>query len=122
MHHDVYLYFMMNPDAGSGAGSEGQASSRQASHHEVSERATAPAAVHSSPPALAKFSTQLEPLLLAELKTIARSEGRLLQAVLDEALRDYVDRRRTDGPRRHVMLALAQSLAEFDRLYRELSK
>jgi hypothetical protein len=64
----------------------------------------------------------LEPLLLAELKTIARSEGRLLQAVLDEALRDYVDRRRTDGPRRHVMLALAQSLAEFDRLYRELSK
>ncbi len=116
---------MMNPDAGSGTGGEGQASSgrsSQSSHSSKTERATTPAAVPTSPPTLAKFSTQLEPLLLAELKTIARSEGRLLQAVLDEALRDYVDRRRTDGPRRHVMLALAQSLAEFDRLYRELSK
>lgn len=75
-----------------------------------------------SQPSLAKFSTQLDRELLASLKAVARAEGRHLQAVLDEALREYLDRRRTDGPRRHVMLALAQSLAEFDRLYRELSK
>ena len=90
--------------------------------HPSRERAALPAGAPSVPPALAKFSTQLDPVLLADLKTVARLEGRLLQAVLDEALREYLDRRRTDGPRRHVMLALAQSLAEFDRLYRELSK
>ena len=74
------------------------------------------------PTALAKFSTQLDPALIAGLKAAARSDGRHLQAVLDEAVREYLDRRRTDAPRRHVMLALAQSLAEFDRVYRELSK
>lgn len=109
---------MMNQDTRSDAGDGGQAPSRTAS----GERAAAPAAAPSSPPALAKFSTQLDPVLLADLKGVARVDGRHLQAVLDEALREYLDRRRTDAPRRHVMLALAQSLAEFDRLYRELSK
>jgi hypothetical protein len=74
------------------------------------------------PTALAKFSTQLDPALIAGLKAAARSDGRHLQAVLDEAVREYLDRRQTDAPRRHVMLALAQSLAEFDRVYRELSR
>ncbi len=71
---------------------------------------------------LAKFSSQLDPALIEGLKRQARRDGKLLQALLDEAVREYLDRRRTDGPRRHVMVALAQSIAEFERLYRELSK
>jgi hypothetical protein len=42
--------------------------------------------------------------------------------VLDEALRDYIDRQPKDRPRRHVMASLASSLEEFDSLYRKLAK
>jgi hypothetical protein len=42
--------------------------------------------------------------------------------VLDEALRDYIDRQQKERPRRHVLSAFAASLEEFDSLYRELAK
>ena len=42
--------------------------------------------------------------------------------MLDEALRDYIDRKQKEQPRRHVMTAFASSLDEFDSLYRELAK
>jgi hypothetical protein len=42
--------------------------------------------------------------------------------VLDEALRDYLDRHQADKPRKHVMASFATSLEEFDNLYRELAK
>ena len=42
--------------------------------------------------------------------------------VLDEALRDYIDRHQKERPRRHVMASFASSLDEFDSLYRELAK
>jgi len=44
------------------------------------------------------------------------------QAVLDEALRDYIDRQQKERPRRHVMASFASSLDDFDSLYRELAK
>ena len=69
-----------------------------------------------------KFSSQAAPEVLAELRRIAESGGRHFQAVLDEALRDYIDRRQTQRPRRHVMAAFAASLDEFDTLYRDLAK
>jgi len=49
-------------------------------------------------------------------------QGRQFQAVLDEALRDYIDRQQKTQPRRHVMASFASSLDEFDHLYRELAK
>jgi len=42
--------------------------------------------------------------------------------VLDDALRDYIDRQQKERPRRHVMTAFASSLEEFDSLYRDLAK
>ena len=39
-----------------------------------------------------KFSSQASPEVLAALRQIAESQGRQFQAVLDEALRDYIDR------------------------------
>ena len=59
---------------------------------------------------------------LAALRVIAEAQGRQFQAVLDEALRDYIDRQQKERPRRHVMAAFASSLDEFDSLYRELAK
>ena len=69
-----------------------------------------------------KFSSQAAPEVLAALRQIAESQGRQFQAVLDEAMRDYIDRQQKERPRRHVMAAFADSVEEFDDLYRELAK
>ena len=69
-----------------------------------------------------KFSSQAAPKVLAALRRIAEAQGRQFQAVLDEALRDYIDRQQKERPRRHVMESFASSLHEFDSLYRELAK
>lgn len=69
-----------------------------------------------------KFSSQASPEVLAALREIARAEGRQFQSVLDEAMRDYVERKRSGRPRRHVLAAFADSLAEFDTLYQKLAK
>ncbi len=69
-----------------------------------------------------KFSSQASPEVLAALRQIAQTQGRQFQAVLDEALRDYIDRQQKERPRRHVMASFAQSLDEFDHLYRKLAE
>lgn len=69
-----------------------------------------------------KFSSQAAPEVLAALRQIAESEGRQFQAVLDEALREYIERKQQGRPRRYVIDAFAESLREFDSLYRELAK
>ena len=69
-----------------------------------------------------KFSSQAAPEVLAALRGIAQQQGRQFQAVLDDALRDYIDRKQSERPRRHVMASFAASLDEFDSLYRELAK
>lgn len=75
-----------------------------------------------STPTREKFSSQAAPEVLAALREIAQQQGRQFQAVLDEALRDYIERRQAERPRRHVMASFAASLDEFDSLYRELAK
>lgn len=69
-----------------------------------------------------KLSSQAAPEVLADLRRIAQAQGRQFQSVLDEALRDYIDRHRNARPRQHVMAAFAESLDEFDRLYNKLAK
>jgi hypothetical protein len=69
-----------------------------------------------------KFSSQAAPEVLAALRQIAESQGRQFQAVLDEALRDYIDRQQKERPRRHVTASFASSLDEFDSLYRKLAQ
>ena len=69
-----------------------------------------------------KFSSQADPELLAALREAAQGEGRQFQVVLEDAMRDYVERGAKDRPRRHVLQALGESLEDFDDLYRELAK
>ena len=45
-----------------------------------------------------KFSSQASPEVLAALRQIAESQGRQFQAVLDEAMRDYIDRQQKERP------------------------
>jgi hypothetical protein len=67
-------------------------------------------------------SSEVSPEVLVPPRHIAESEGRQLQAVLDEALREYIERKEKGYPRQQVMAAFEDSLREFDLLYRELAK
>ena len=69
-----------------------------------------------------KFATQADPVVLETLKNIAANEGRQIQALVDEALRDYIDKKTGNAPRRHVMDAFKSSMARYDSLYKELAK
>ncbi len=69
-----------------------------------------------------KFATQADPKVLDEVRAIAAQEGKQLQAVIDEALRDFIDKRKRGRPRPEVLTAFGESLAEYDALYKELAK
>lgn len=71
---------------------------------------------------LRKFSSQAEPDVLDGLQEIAAREGRQLQAVLGDALREYLAHKRQQAPRRNVLEAFQESLNERDELYRSLAK
>jgi hypothetical protein len=72
--------------------------------------------------ALRKFSSQAEPEVLESLQEIAAREGRQFQAVLGDAMREYVSRKRQQTPRRNLLEAFDASLKERDELYRSLAK
>ena len=71
---------------------------------------------------LRKFSSQADPDVLDGLQEIASREGRQLQAVLGDAMREYLAHKRRQAPRRNVLEAFQESLDERDELYRSLAK
>jgi hypothetical protein len=72
--------------------------------------------------ALRKYSSQAEPEILDAMQELANREGRQLQALIGEAMREYLARRKQQSPRRNVLEAFQQSLKERDELYRSLAK
>jgi len=69
-----------------------------------------------------KWSTQVDPQALEELKKLAKREGRQLQSLVDEAVLDVIEKYRRDKPRPQVMAAYRTSLERFDALYQKLSE
>lgn len=69
-----------------------------------------------------KFSTQVNSEILAALRSLARSEGRQLQALVDEALADLIEKRRGSRPRAHVMAVYQASHERFAPLYKKLAE
>jgi len=69
-----------------------------------------------------QFSSQAAPEVPAAARQIAQSRGRQLHEVLDEVLRDYIERQQRNLPRGHAMDSFASSFEDFDSLYRELAK
>jgi len=53
---------------------------------------------------------------------LAAAEGRQFQAVLDEALSDWVDRKKGEAPRPEVIAHAKASIARHRRLYEELAR
>lgn len=72
--------------------------------------------------ALRKFSSQAEPEVLEGLQEIAAREGRQFQAVVGDAMREYLARKRQQALRCNVLEAFDKSLKERDELYRSLAK
>ncbi|HLZ83218.1 MAG TPA: hypothetical protein VKQ54_06585 [Caulobacteraceae bacterium] len=69
-----------------------------------------------------KFATQVDTEILAAVRDLARSEGRQLQALVDEALADLLEKRRQGRPRAHVMQAYMASHGRFADLYKKLAE
>lgn len=63
-----------------------------------------------------KFSSQASPELLAAVREIARKEGRHFQAVLEEALREYIENRDREKLRSSVMAHFRVSVEKNRRL------
>lgn len=68
-----------------------------------------------------KFASQAAPELLQAVRAIAEEEGRQLQAVIEEALREYVARKRGERPRLQVLAHLQASVERNRELYRRLA-
>lgn len=69
-----------------------------------------------------KFASQAEKEVLAELKKIAKEEGRQFFSVLNEAMKDYIAIKRGLKPNQKAMDCFQESMLDFDELYEELAK
>ncbi len=73
-------------------------------------------------PVREKFATQVNAEILAALRSLAQSEGRQLQALVDEALADLIEKRKRGRPRTNVMAAYQASHERFGTLYKKLAE
>jgi hypothetical protein len=69
-----------------------------------------------------KFATQVNSEILSAVRTLAQNEGRQLQALVDEALADLIEKRKNTKPRPHVMGAYLASHEKYSELYKKLAK
>ena len=69
-----------------------------------------------------KFATQVNAEILASIRAIAAKEGRQLQALMDEALADLIEKRKQASPRPHVMAAYLSSHDKYGELYKKLAE
>ena len=69
-----------------------------------------------------KFATQVNSEILSAVRRLAQSEGRQLQALVDEALADLIEKRKQGRPRANVMAAYQASHEKFGKLYKKLAE
>lgn len=69
-----------------------------------------------------KFATQVNSEILAAVRSIAQSEGRQIQSLIDEALADFIEKRKNGKPRAHVMAAYEASHEKYAELYKKLAR
>ena len=69
-----------------------------------------------------KFATQVNSEILTTIRVLAKKEGRQLQALIDEALADLIEKRKNGHPRAHVMTAYLASHGQYSDLYKQLAK
>ncbi len=68
------------------------------------------------------FATQVNSEILAALRNLAKSEGRQIQSLVDEALADLLEKRGQSRTRAPVMKAYMASHEPFGALYKKLAE
>ena len=69
-----------------------------------------------------KFATQVRSDILSAVRALADKEGRQLQALVDEAFTDLIEKRKMATPRAHVMGAYLASHEKYGPLYKKLAE
>ena len=69
-----------------------------------------------------KFATQVKSDILSAVRTLADKEGRQLQALVEEAFADLIEKRKKATPRAHVMGAYLASHEKYGPLYKKLAE
>jgi hypothetical protein len=69
-----------------------------------------------------KFATQVNSEVLSAVRELAQREGRQIQALVDEALVDLIEKRKKAAPRAHVMGAYLGSHEKYASLYKKLAE
>ena len=69
-----------------------------------------------------KFSTQVDGTILEGVRALAEAEGRQVQFLVEEALKDLLQKRRAQKPRDAVMSAYLESHDAYKSLYERLAK
>lgn len=69
-----------------------------------------------------KFATQIDESVLRDIKTLAKKEGRHIQAIIEEALVDLLTARRVGKISPDVLQAMEACNEEYGDLLRELAK
>jgi hypothetical protein len=69
-----------------------------------------------------KFATQVNSEVLSAVRRLAQAEGRQIQALIDEALADLIEKRKHGRPRPHVVEAYQASHGSYAPLYKKLAE
>jgi len=69
-----------------------------------------------------KFATQIDSEILAAVRALSASEGRQIQALVEEAFADLLEKRKQAQPRAHVVGAYLASHEKYGPLYKKLAK
>jgi hypothetical protein len=70
-----------------------------------------------------KFATQVDVNLLQAVRELAETEGRQIQAVVEDALREYLESRQSGlAPRQSVLDAYVKSAERYAGLYKKLAE
>jgi hypothetical protein len=69
-----------------------------------------------------KFATQVNSKTLSGVRALAKKQGRQLQALVDEALADLIEKHKKATPRGHVMSAYLASHEKYAPVYKKLAE
>ncbi|MEN0652482.1 MULTISPECIES: hypothetical protein [Hyphobacterium] len=71
---------------------------------------------------LEKFATQLDSALLADLRGLAKAEGRQIQSLVEEAVSKLIAERRDQQPRKEVMDAYERARTRYASVFKKLAE
>jgi len=71
---------------------------------------------------LKKFATQVDESVLLELRALAKSEGRQLQSIVEEAFKNFLEEKQGKQIRSNVLAAIDSCHSKYAGLLQELAK